>query len=75
MTRVEELILEIESLPVDMRIEIADRILESLNPPDPEVEKAWIEEIRRRAADIDSGKTQPIPAEEVFARLQERFRK
>jgi putative addiction module component (TIGR02574 family) len=34
-----------------------------------EIAKAWDEEIARRVADMDSGRTQWIPAEEVFARL------
>ena len=38
-----------------------------------EWEAAWSEEINRRIADIDSGKTKLIPGEEVMRRLRERF--
>lgn len=44
--------------------------LESESDDTPEIiAKAWDEEIARRVADMDSGKTVWIPAEEVFARL------
>src|SRR5215469_18738600 len=51
----------------EARAEIADSLLESLDsgPPDEGVEAAWAEEIKRRMDDIDSGKVQLIPSEEV----------
>ncbi|HXT11467.1 MAG TPA: addiction module protein [Candidatus Angelobacter sp.] len=38
-----------------------------------EIEKAWDGEISRRLAEIDSGAVKPVPAEEVFARIQARL--
>ncbi len=44
--------------------------LESEPEDSPEaIAQAWDEEIARRVADMDAGKTVWIPAEEVFARL------
>lgn len=37
--------------------------------PDPEIEAAWLEEVSRRLRDFDEGRTESIPAEEVFARV------
>jgi hypothetical protein len=37
-----QLIAEIESLPVNERISLIEELLQTLNPPDPEVQKAWI---------------------------------
>ncbi|NCS75685.1 MAG: addiction module protein [Gallionella sp.] len=55
------------------RGELIHRLIVSLEsePEDtPEaIAKAWDEEIARRVADMDAGKTVWIPAEEVFARL------
>ena len=55
------------------RGELIHRLIASLEgePEDtPEaIAKAWDEEIARRVADMDAGKTVWIPAEEVFARL------
>jgi putative addiction module component (TIGR02574 family) len=55
------------------RGELIHRLIVSLEgePEDsPEViAKAWDEEIARRVADMDAGKTVWIPAADVFARL------
>jgi putative addiction module component (TIGR02574 family) len=55
------------------RGELVHRLIVSLEatPEDtPEaIAQAWDEEIARRVADMDAGKTVWIPAEEVFARL------
>lgn len=44
---------------------------DSLTPE--EREEAWVEEINRRMADIESGRMKCIPAEEVFRRLDEKL--
>jgi putative addiction module component (TIGR02574 family) len=44
---------------------------EELTPE--EWEEAWLEEINRRVADMDSGKTVGIPAEEVMRKLREKY--
>ena len=50
-------------------------LLEELDgPADPEVEAAWLEEVKRRDEELSSGKVKGIPAEEVFARLRARTR-
>lgn len=59
------------ALPLEARAAIADTLLGSLDqsPPDASAEEAWSEEIKRRIEDIDSGKVQLIPYEEVRRRL------
>ncbi|MFZ0732595.1 MAG: addiction module protein [Candidatus Sulfotelmatobacter sp.] len=63
------------SLPPEARAAIADSLLESLeaSPTDEDVEAAWAEEIKRRIDDIDAGKVQLIPYEEVRRRLLARL--
>jgi putative addiction module component (TIGR02574 family) len=63
------------ALPPEARAAIADSLLESLDafPHDEGVEEAWSKEIKRRIDDIDSGKVQLIPYEEVRRRLIERL--
>lgn len=61
------------ALPAEVRAAIADSLLESLETSPPDVEKAWAEEIKRRIADIDSGRVQLIPYEEVRRRLMARL--
>lgn len=68
--KTQELIAQINDLPIDQRAEIASQILQGLNAPDPEIEKAWMDEVDRRMAEVDSGKVKMIPGEEVMKRLK-----
>lgn len=51
------------------------RLIENLDGPadetPEEIAKAWGAEIARRVADMEAGRTKWIPAEEVFAHLEE----
>ena len=61
-------------LPPKERGELAHRLIVSLEgePEDsPDViAQAWDEEIARRVADMDAGRTKWIPADEVMTRLR-----
>jgi putative addiction module component (TIGR02574 family) len=54
---------------------IIDRLIESLDdePAEEGVEPAWSEEIKRRVEEIQSGKVEMIPGEEVDRRLAARL--
>lgn len=68
--KTKQLIDEISDLPVDQRAEIADHILQTLNAPDPNVEKAWIQEVEARTEEYRQGKVKLIAADEVFKSLK-----
>jgi putative addiction module component (TIGR02574 family) len=59
------------------RSELAHRLIVSLDgePEDsPEaIARAWDEEIARRVADMDAGRTKWIPADEVMARIRNKI--
>lgn len=65
-----ELKKQISVLPADQREEIAEYAFKTLNQPDAEIEKTWIKEVDRRAAEVDSGKVELIPGEQVMERLR-----
>ena len=52
---------------------IADSILRSLNTPDPDIDALWAEVAMRRRDELRSGKTQPIPGDDAFKRIRERY--
>lgn len=56
-----------ESLPIEMRIAIVDRLLESIQPTNDEIDNLWISEAEKRSEEIRSGKVEPIPGD-VFLR-------
>jgi putative addiction module component (TIGR02574 family) len=65
-----ELLQKALALSDDERAALAGSLLESLDgPADDNVESAWKEEIARRIADFDSGKSGSVPWEEVQARI------
>ncbi len=70
-----ELVSMVESLPVDVRITLVNRILESLSPNQKEIDELWKIEVERRIEEVKSGKVQTIPGDEVFAKVRERFGK
>ena len=39
----------------------------------PEIEQAWLEEIKRREREFNEGKVKSIPYEEVMGELRERY--
>ncbi|MGH8747127.1 MAG: addiction module protein [Burkholderiales bacterium] len=67
---VEELSHKARALPPEDRVRLAEELLASVQEPDAEVDAAWAEEIKRRIAEIDSGKAKLIPADEVFAEVR-----
>jgi putative addiction module component (TIGR02574 family) len=54
--------------PVE-RLELVDRVLHSLDRPDPVIDRIWIEEAERRLAAYRAGKVRGIPAEDVVGPL------
>jgi putative addiction module component (TIGR02574 family) len=66
-TIAQKICIEVLSLPRKSRVEIAERVLASLEEQaDRKAEKSWKAVIRRRRAEIHSGKAKVRPAEEVM---------
>jgi putative addiction module component (TIGR02574 family) len=55
-------------LPPKDRTYLAERLLASLE--DSEIEQQWRTEAKRRRDEIRSGRVKPIPAEEVYRRIE-----
>ncbi len=73
---IEKVLAEALSLPAEARIDLVEKLLESLNLPiREEVDRLWAEEAERRVSQIDKGEAEIIPAEEVFPRIREKYRK
>ncbi len=63
---INEIIQEALRLPATARFEIVDQLMQSLDKPDPEIERIWGEEAVRRLAAIDAGHSRTYSSEEVF---------
>jgi putative addiction module component (TIGR02574 family) len=69
-----EIISIAESLPIERRLEIIDRLLQSVQPTRAEVDRLWILEAERRADEIASGQVRAVPGETVRQKVKDRFR-
>jgi putative addiction module component (TIGR02574 family) len=68
---VDQILAETNGWPEEQIERLVERLLLSnYRLPDPAVDAAWAEEIKRRIDDIDSGREVGIPGEEVMARIR-----
>ncbi|MCC6125328.1 MAG: addiction module protein [Pirellulales bacterium] len=74
-TQLERLTMELLGLPTATRARLAEQLIKSLEPeeypPQEAVKRRQMEVVGRRVADFESGKTQGIPAEDVFREIEE----
>jgi putative addiction module component (TIGR02574 family) len=68
----EKLISEAISLPVEIRLQPVEKLLESLNASHRDIDEPWAVEAERRAAEIEKGEVETIPGDEVFHKLHNR---
>lgn len=62
---------EMLSLPAHERIELIDRLIESLNlPSDPEIDRLWAEEGEKRFSELETGSITPISGNKVFSNIR-----
>jgi len=74
MARLQEIRDEALRLTRRQRMKLAQELHDSvMTAEEREIEQAWIEEAQRRLAAWKAGETTTIPAEEVFARLREKY--
>jgi putative addiction module component (TIGR02574 family) len=65
---VAEILQAVEHLSAPERAELADRLMEALTADiSPEIERAHLDEVRRRVAEVESGAVTLIPGDQVFA--------
>jgi putative addiction module component (TIGR02574 family) len=72
---ISEIEREIRSLARPEQEQLLRALLEELDgPPDPDAERAWLDEVQRRSAELDAGLVKSIPADEVFERVRSRLK-
>lgn len=66
-----ELYAETRQLPREQAAELMDLLLiDTFSAPDSAVQEAWDREIARRLAELESGKVQAIPGDQVMAEVR-----
>ncbi len=68
-----QLLAEVDSMPLDLKTKLIDKLLSSLSPHSQSIETLWKQEIDRRVDAIESGKVSLVDGNEVFQKIQKRF--
>ena len=68
----DKLVSEIRALPDIEKLRLVDAILTDLDKPDPEIDRIWAEEARKRWAAYKTGRIPTISYEEVMAKHRSR---
>ena len=63
-----ELTAKIKSLPDSEKMELVDSILMQLDKPDPEIDRIWADEARKRWNAYKKGRLKTVPYEQVMAK-------
>ncbi len=66
----DQIVEEARHWPPEKVGELVGRLTEDLHTGNPEIEAAWHTEVARRIEEIQSGKVQGVPGEEVSARVR-----
>jgi len=67
MSKLEQVEIEAMELPTPQRARLAHKLIASLDAPfDERCEQAWLEEAKRRDAELANGKVLARPAEKVL---------
>lgn len=67
---IEQLTKEALSLPQDMRLQLVESLLNSLEV-DESIQSEWLAEAKKRNNEIRNGLVQPIPGEEALAQVRQ----
>lgn len=63
-------------LPADIRLDLVEKLITSLNLPiDKDIDRLWAEEAERRIAQIKTGEVKLVSGEEVFSKIRAKYGK
>ena len=72
----DRVIEEVLSLPADIRLNLVEKLITSLNLPiDEDIDHLWAEEAERRISQIEAGEVRIVPGEEVFSKIRAKYGK
>lgn len=69
----QQLFDEVETLPIELKTKMIDKLLSSINPIKKSIDNLWIDEVIKRKNQIDSGEAKLIDGEEVFCKIGLKF--
>ena len=64
---------EILDLPIEERLGLIDKLVQSITPEAHDIRQVWAEEAEHRYTAYKKGDAVPIPGDEVFKRINDRL--
>ena len=66
---------EASLLPREDRVELVEKLLQSLNTPSlAEIDKLWAEEVEKRINEYENGSIEALNGKQVFQEIRKRFK-
>jgi len=69
----QKLFNEIESLPIDIKTKLIEKLLKSITPLNEDIDKAWIKEANKRKEEIEKNQVSLIDGKKVFEYISKRL--
>ena len=70
----QQLFDEIDTLPIDLKTQIVDKILNSISPINKSIDDLWIQEANHRKNEIESNNIKLVKGDEVFKKISQRLK-
>lgn len=72
----DRIIEEALMMPAEIRLNLVEKLITSLNLPiDEEIDRLWAEEAERRISQMEAGEVKRVPGEAVFSRIRAKYPK
>jgi putative addiction module component (TIGR02574 family) len=72
---VAEIEADIQALEPADKERLLEFLLGDVGPADPEIDRAWLEEVQRRSRELDEGKVTAVSWDQVAVDVRARLRK
>ncbi len=69
----QQLFDEVETLPIELKTKMIDKLLSSIHPIKKSIDDLWIDEVVKRKKQIDAGEAKLIDGEEMFRKIGLKF--
>jgi hypothetical protein len=72
-SKTDDLLTMIESLPIDVKTTLVEKLLASMQPLQKDVDEEWIKTVEERINEIKTGNVKVIPGNKVFNEIKEKY--
>lgn len=69
MTKANDLFEEAISLPIEVKTQLIDKLLQSINPVQKEIDELWAKEAEARVEEIKNGTANAVSSEQIFKKI------